>query len=169
MRPSSLQFQILQALVDAGGSMQVTALVRRHAGSVAVARASTSRTLRRLWHTGHVELHDKRGGSLTAMKARGMNGAYITSVTLTPSGVTAIHRAMEVNGSGTDARGMGMSAHIPVAAPQRPECIQPHRWYAPTAQTTAASPLEGCTSTCVEQRRHDQDAGHRAPQGSEAT
>jgi hypothetical protein len=47
---------VLRALLDAGGSLPVAELVRRHESAPAIARASTSRTLRRLSRAGLVEL-----------------------------------------------------------------------------------------------------------------
>jgi hypothetical protein len=52
-----------------GGCMFVADLVRLAPGRRAVVRASLSRTLRRLWHAGWVELFNAWGYSLTARHA----------------------------------------------------------------------------------------------------
>ncbi len=52
-----------------GGCMYVADLVRLAPGRRAVARASVSRTLRRLWRAGWVELVNAHGYSLTACHA----------------------------------------------------------------------------------------------------
>lgn len=56
---------VLRACLQAGGSASVAQLVRRSGRSVRVARASLSRTLRRLWLRGLVELEDDWGHPLT--------------------------------------------------------------------------------------------------------
>lgn len=82
LRPS--QLDVLRALVDAGGSLRVSELVRRHAGAVAVARASTSRSLRRLWRAGLVDLFEKHGGLVDAQRRRGV---YVSRVVVTARGI----------------------------------------------------------------------------------
>jgi DNA-binding MarR family transcriptional regulator len=90
------QLTLLRALVEAGGSLHVAALVRRHGGSLAVARASTSRALRRLWRAGLVELFDKHGRIVDRSRARGV---YVTRVSITAAGAEAVntHESMSVN------------------------------------------------------------------------
>jgi len=77
---------VLRALLDAGGSLHVAELVRRHGSTPAVARASTSRTLRRLSRAGLVELFEKRGNRLDVPR-RG----YATRVAITAAGVEAVN------------------------------------------------------------------------------
>ena len=54
---------------DELGCMYVSELVRLSPARLAVARASLSRTLRRLWRAGCVELINQNGSSLTAWHA----------------------------------------------------------------------------------------------------
>jgi hypothetical protein len=63
---------------------------------MAVARASVSRALRRLWRAGLVELFDKRGRIVERNRAR---GAYVTRVTVTATGISAAksHETVSVN------------------------------------------------------------------------
>jgi uncharacterized membrane protein len=58
---SGRQRDVLRALVNAVGTLPVRELVRRHLGPLAVARASTSRTLHRLHARGLIALLDKHG------------------------------------------------------------------------------------------------------------
>jgi DNA-binding MarR family transcriptional regulator len=86
------QLDLLRALADAGGALPVATLVRRHRGAVSVARASTSRSLRRLWRAGLVELFDKRGNRIDVPRHD-----YVTRVAITAAGVEAVNGAMNVN------------------------------------------------------------------------
>ena len=67
-RPARLSpegFSVLRACADRGGCIYVADLVRMAPGRLAVARASLSRTLRRLWRAGwvrHIPSADDRVG-----------------------------------------------------------------------------------------------------------
>ena len=79
------------ATSSAGGCLNVADLVRVAPGSRTVARASLSRTLRRLWRAGWIELINGNGYSLTAQHAhadaallaaeRDPEGAYARAAT----------------------------------------------------------------------------------------
>jgi DNA-binding MarR family transcriptional regulator len=93
---SARQLDVLRALIAGGGSLPAGQLVRQHGGLLSVARASTSRSLRRLWRAGLVELFEKRG---VKVDERRLKGAYVTRVAVTTSGIDAVksHDPMKVN------------------------------------------------------------------------
>lgn len=62
---SAAMVNILLACSQTNGTAAVAVLVNRAAGSLNTRRASTSRSLRRLWRLGLVELENQYGCSLT--------------------------------------------------------------------------------------------------------
>lgn len=62
---SSAMIEVLRACAEADDRMPVSSLVRRSTRSINGARASLSRTLRRLWRRGIVELENDYGYTLT--------------------------------------------------------------------------------------------------------